>query len=255
MARHFLQLYLLIVIALAGVSVAEEYLWRGYGRLSAEETATENRAEAAVLRVIEQQIVATPPAERADAVAAIAAKSGVDLDLFEDADLTAGDTLERLRRGELAFMRDGTGTSWMLKRLADGNGVIAVRYAPPQQHRGALEWLLAFLFYGAIALVLMIWLWPLTRDLRALERATASFGDRNWSFDAKIPARSQVHPLAAAFRRMAARIDTLIGSHQDMSNAIAHEIRTPLARMRFEIEMTRTASGAGLATHLHNINT
>src|SRR5262245_35171194 len=101
MARHFLQLYLLIVVALAGVGVAEEYLWRAYGRLSAEETATENRAEAAVLRVIEQQIAATPPAERAAAVAAIAANSGVDLDLFDDADLAGGDTLERLRRGEL----------------------------------------------------------------------------------------------------------------------------------------------------------
>ena len=36
----------------------------------------------------------------------------------------------------------------------------------------ALEWALAFIFYAAIALVIMLWLWPLTRDLRALERAT-----------------------------------------------------------------------------------
>ena len=88
----------------------------------------------------------------------------------------------------------------------------------------------------------MVWLWPMTRDLRTLERSTVRFGDRNWSFDASIAKRSPVYPLAAAFRRMAARIDGLIGSHKDMSNALSHEIKTPLARMRFEIELARVAA-------------
>jgi two-component system OmpR family sensor kinase len=101
----------------------------------------------------------------------------------------------------------------------------------------------------------MIWLWPLTRDLRRLERATATFGDRNWRFDALVRPGSQIHPLAEAFRRMAARIESLIDSHKDMSNAMAHEIKTPLARMRFEIEMARTAdSPEALDKRLDNIN-
>ena len=101
----------------------------------------------------------------------------------------------------------------------------------------------------------MAWLWPLTRDLRHLERSTTSFGNRNWMFDARIGMRSPIYPLAEAFRRMAARIDSLIGSQKDMSNAMSHEIKTPLARMRFEIEMARTAADSGkLAQHLNNIN-
>jgi two-component system OmpR family sensor kinase len=101
----------------------------------------------------------------------------------------------------------------------------------------------------------MAWLWPLTRDLRQLERSTTSFGNRNWSFDARIGSRSPIYPLAEAFRRMAARIDSLIGSQKDMSNAMSHEIKTPLARMRFEIEMARTAADADkIAKHLANIN-
>ena len=118
-----------------------------------------------------------------------------------------------------------------------------------------LDWSLAFIFYAAIAFVIMAWLWPLTRDLRHLERSTTSFGNRNWMFDAGIGTRSPIYPLAEAFRRMAARIDSLIGSQKDMSNAMSHEIKTPLARMRFEIEMARTAADAGkLAQHLNNIN-
>ena len=102
----------------------------------------------------------------------------------------------------------------------------------------------------------MVWLWPMTRDLRTLERSTVRFGDRNWSFDASIATRSPVYPLAEAFRRMAARIDGLIGSHKDMSNALSHEIKTPLARMRFEIELARVAADReALLRHLDHLNT
>jgi two-component system, OmpR family, sensor kinase len=90
--------------------------------------------------------------------------------------------------------------------------------------------------------VLMIWIWPLTRDLRALEKAAAQYGNRNWSFNANIRPHSQIYRLAQTFRRMAARIDGLIASHKDMSNAVSHEIRTPLSRMQFEIELAHQAT-------------
>lgn len=62
----------------------------------------------------------------------------------------------------------------------------------------------------AIALVMRIWIWPLSRDPRALEKAAAQFGNKNWRFDADIKSRSQIYPLAKTFRRMAGRIDGLI---------------------------------------------
>ena len=151
-------------------------------------------------------------------------------------DIVGNDALERLERGDLAYMH-AADKDWLLKRLPDDGRVLALRYAAPLAQRGPLDWSLALIFYAAIALVIMTWLWPLTRDLRHLERATQTFGDRNWVFDARIGLRSPVYPLAEAFRRMAARIDSLIGNQKDMSNAMSHEIKTPLARMRFEIEM------------------
>jgi two-component system OmpR family sensor kinase len=100
------------------------------------------------------------------------------------------------------------------------------------------------LFYAVIALVIMIWIWPLRRDLRTLEKAAAGYGNKNWAFDAAINPRSQIHSLAQSFRKMAARIDGLIASHRDMSNAVSHEIKTPLARMQFEIELAQQAQSA-----------
>ena len=256
MARHFLQLYLLIVATLAIVSWGQERLWQSYGRQSSAELVADNPSQAAVLAIVEQQLHSVPREDRPRFVAGLAPQSGVGLELFDLQDIAGRDTLARLKRSEVALMSADDGRAWMLKRLTDDGRVLAFKYAVPDTRRGLLDWLLALGFYAAIALVIMAWLWPLTRDLRRLERSTTNFGNRNWTFDAEIKPGSPVQPLAEAFRRMAARIDSLIGSHKDMSNAVSHEIKTPLARMRFEIEMARTAATpAKLAEHMNNINT
>jgi two-component system OmpR family sensor kinase len=177
------------------------------------------------------------------------------MELFTTGDIVGGETLDKLKGGSVAFMQAAAGQSWALKQLDDGH-VLAIKTTDADTRRGLLEWGLTLLFYAAIALVMMIWIWPLSRDLRALEKAAAQFGNKNWRFDADIKARSQIYPLAKTFRRMAARIDGLIASHKDMSNAVSHEIKTPLARMQFEIELAQqTPSPAQVQKSLGNIKT
>jgi two-component system, OmpR family, sensor kinase len=254
MARHFLQLYLLIVITLAAVSWGQGRLWETYSAQQDGGAIAESKAQAAALTIVDEQLRGVPRADRQKFVADLAKRTAVDLELFESRDIAGDDTLSRLARGDVAYMR-AADKEWLLKRLTDDDRVLAFRYAAPAVQRSLLDWTLAFIFYAAIALVIMTWLWPLTRDLRQLERSTTSFGNRNWVFDPRIGVRSPIYRLAEAFRRMAARIDSLIGSQKDMSNAMSHEIRTPLARMRFEIEMARSsADSARLAMHLNNIN-
>jgi len=255
MARHFLQLYLLIVITLAAVSWGQGRIWEAYSRAATDEAMAESRSQAAALDIVEGQLRAVPRENRRQYVADLAASSGVDLELFEARDIAGEETVGRLNRGELAHMR-AADKDWLLKRVTDDGRVLAFRYAAPAvATRGFIDWALAFVFYAAIALVIMAWLWPLTRDLRQLERSATRFGDRNWKFDARIGPRSPVAPLAEAFRRMAARIDSLIGAQKDMTNAMSHEIKTPLARMRFEIEMARTEKDpAKLAAILSNLD-
>src|SRR5207248_6883368 len=134
-------------------------------------------------------------------------------------------------RGENAYMRSSTGYYWVLKRI-DADHVLALKSPEPASQKGPLEWGLTLVFYAVIALVLMFWIWPLTRDLRALEKAAALYGNRNWRFTAEIKPHSQIYALAQTFRRMAARIDGLIASHKDLSNAVSHENETPLSRMQ-----------------------
>jgi two-component system, OmpR family, sensor kinase len=253
-ARHFLQLYLLIVATVAAASWAQGQLWETFDGRSEETAIAESRAQAAALNIVNEQLGAIPQDDRRQYVAKVAARSGVKLELLEPGDIVGEDTLSRLSQGEIAHMR-AADEDWLLKRVTDDDRVLAFRYSTPDVARSVLDWTLAILFYAAIALVIMAWLWPLTRDLRQLERSTTSFGDRAWKFDAGIGVRSPVYRLAEAFRRMAARIDSLISAQKDMTNAMSHEIKTPLARMRFEIEMARTAADPQrLATHLSHLD-
>lgn len=253
MARHFLRLYFSIVATLAIVSWGQDQLWRMYAESA--RAADSRPSQAAVLAIIEQQLQSVPQERWPETVSDLARSTGLDLELMEREEL-AGVEHAGLERSGPALWSDSDDRVWALQRLANSDRVLAFRFVDETSRRTPLEWALAIIFYAAIALVLMLWLWPLSRDLRALERSTLRFGNRNWSFDANIPPGSPVASLADAFRRMARRIDGLIGSHKDMSNALSHEIKTPLARMRFEIELARSAENRdSLLQHLDHLNT
>jgi two-component system OmpR family sensor kinase len=249
MTRHFLGLYVLIVVTLAVVSWGQDRILAFYGSPGAPADKPVRVATAALAA----QLHAAPRAQWRSIVSDLSRRSGVDMELFTTADIAGADTLQKLARGDTVYMQGSKGHVWSLRRV-DSSNIVAIESAALSTHRSALDWLLTSLFYATIALVLMLWIWPLARDLRDLERAAARFGDRNWSFQSRIKPHSQIYPLAQTFRRMAERIDRLIGSHKDMSNAVSHEIKTPLARMQFEIDLAQQArSRAAVASSLRNI--
>ena len=249
MARHFLSLYLLIVLTLTAVSWGQDKLLQTYGG----QGAADEKSLAVAMFAFENQLRTIPADQWRRFVAGSSAKTGADMELFATTDIAGRGTLAKLKRGEIPYMQSAAGESWALKQLND-DYVLALRSSEPETQRGLLEWTLTLLFYAAIALVIMIWIWPLTRDLRALEKAASRFGNKNWVFDASIKPRSQIYPLAETFRKMAARIDGLIASHKDMSNAVSHEIKTPLSRMQFEIELAQQAENpAEIKRSLGNI--
>jgi two-component system, OmpR family, sensor kinase len=248
-ARHFLGLYLLIVLTLAAVSWGQDKLLQAYG--ARDESG--DRVLAASLSAVENQLQGAPASEWRSLVDRVSAKTGGSYELFAATDIAGRKTLAALKQGKIAYMQAAEGETWALKQL-NNDYVLAFKSPAPDTQREPLEWMITILFYAAMALVLMIWIWPLTRDLRSLEHAAARFGNRSWAFDARIKPRSQIYALAETFRKMALRIDELIASHKDMSNAVSHEIKTPLSRMQFEIELAQRAqSVAEVKISLSNI--
>lgn len=96
---------------------------------------------------------------------------------------------------------------------------------------------LPFLLYGALALLFLALLWPVFRDIRRLTLLTQQFAASPGPVQSQINSGSSLYPLAQSMEQMASQISQMMTINQDMSRTIAHETRTPLARMKFTLSL------------------
>lgn len=81
----------------------------------------------------------------------------------------------------------------------------------------------------------------LARPLRALERAVERFGHGDLSARIRSTRRDEIGSLARAFDEMADRIEILLTAERRLLQDVSHELRSPLARLGFAIELARTS--------------
>src|SRR5204863_87625 len=90
------------------------------------------------------------------------------------------------------------------------------------------------------------WAWPvvrrLTRRLDALKRGMEIFGTGQLGHRVEVGGRDEVAAVAASFNSAAARIETLVRSHQSLLANASHELRSPLARMKMAVTMLEDAA-------------
>jgi signal transduction histidine kinase len=105
-----------------------------------------------------------------------------------------------------------------------------------QQDNLSLQMLLTTAFYLGILLFVGIWLYPLIKRLRLLSTAAKTFGAGDFTWRIPVSGTSYVADIENEFNRMAQKIETLIQDNKLLGNAVSHDLRTPLARLRFGIE-------------------
>ncbi len=108
-------------------------------------------------------------------------------------------------------------------------------------NNSALQLLLTAVFYLGILLVVLIWLYPLIKQLNKLRRTTMAFGEGQLQERINSNSRSYISDIENEFNRMAERIETLVSDNKLLSDAVSHDLRTPLARLRFGIEALQEA--------------
>lgn len=82
------------------------------------------------------------------------------------------------------------------------------------------------------------------RKIRDLERAASILGSGDTSIRYAVSGGSdELDALGESFNGMAQRIDSLLVSHKELMGSVAHELRTPLARLSLALELLREGSG------------
>jgi two-component system, OmpR family, sensor kinase len=113
-----------------------------------------------------------------------------------------------------------------------------------------LQNILLVLFYALMALGLFLALRPMMRETQYFQAEVRQFGEKNWSKRITLQPSSPFFDISASFNQMAERIQQLIQTQQELTHAIAHELRTPLARMKFALELVELDSPADSSSEL-----
>ncbi len=91
----------------------------------------------------------------------------------------------------------------------------------------------SFILYG-LCHVLIIF-----RRVKKLESATLSFAEGDLSSRAETSSGIAIGSLNKSFNLMADRLHRLVESNRSLTNAVAHELRTPIFRIQWQAEMLK----------------
>ena len=149
--------------------------------------------------------------------------------------------INALESGEITTLATEEKSNIYYQKLQNTHFIIALGPVDNSTIRESADGILIWVYYLLVAIALYIWLWPLSHDLRELRKTALDFGTENFAARVKINKNSSITPVATAFNSMAQRIQDLITSHQELTNAVSHELKTPLSRFKFSLEIVNNS--------------
>ena len=153
-------------------------------------------------------------------------------------------SMHRLRGGEIVALDD---QYTFLQRIPRSHYVLAVGPVPYLYYLHQMRLLdIALIAFIAISLAFPVFIWmrPHWQDMLKLEAAAQRFGDGHLNERIHFDEGSSFERLGIAFNQMADNINALIASKKQLIDGIAHELRTPLVRLRYRLEMSDNLSAA-----------
>jgi signal transduction histidine kinase len=113
------------------------------------------------------------------------------------------------------------------------NSVIQIGPLAETAPESTLVLLIPSLFYLSIFIFVGLWLWPLVRDLNILTDSALLFAADYRRPINTLEKVTSLRELAGSFDEMSSRIRNLIQGQKELTDALSHEMRTPLARIKF----------------------
>ncbi|ELQ6159674.1 two-component system sensor histidine kinase RstB [Cronobacter dublinensis] len=148
----------------------------------------------------------------------------------------------RLREGDIVALDD---EYTFIQRIPRSHYVLAVGPVPYlyflHQMR-LLDIALIALIAISLALPVFIWMRPHWQEMLRLEAAAQRLGEGHLDERIHFDKASSFSRLGVAFNQMANNINALIASKKQLIDGIAHELRTPLVRLRYRLEMSDNLS-------------
>jgi len=121
-------------------------------------------------------------------------------------------------------------------QVSEGGALLALSQPQDTAQQIPLKLSLTLLFYIALCALLLLWVYPLMARLKRLTTAAKVIGQGDFSHKVATSSSSSLYTIESEFNRMSQRIQSLLEDNRLLSGAVSHDLRTPLARLRFGID-------------------
>jgi len=155
------------------------------------------------------------------------------------------------RQGATIALRHSNNELYYYRQDKDSNYILMLGPVPISTPKERNTSLILLGLYSSLCLVALLWIWPVFRDLNHLQHAAIEFGQSPRKLPLETHKHSTIFPLAKVFNSTSHQIVDFVQMHKELSRTISHEVRTPLARMRFTLELIRPQIDANYATRLN----
>jgi len=248
-ARNRRLLFRSYLTLVGGLMIVAIVLDLGFGKLQTRDQSDQNRWLESTFQLIETRLADVPTAERESAASAIAHELGVGVQLLARDDVVVNDVAEH----SLVPLIDVEGNT---SYLHDAESIDAiVRLGPIAEPRTSLLLdLLPPLFYLSIFVVVGLWLRPLLKDVNVISTAAERFAADYREPLSTASETTELKPLAKSLDEMAARLSGVLRSQKELIAALSHEMRTPLARLRFALAVSGETADPALKGKLAAMN-
>lgn len=233
LGRTFFSLYLLIVFSLLSIIWFLDQAWHIY----LEQDVDSYNGYKVVMMAVEDRLLESPQEEWQDKVKVLADKYQISLSIRPMPTikkLTKVDQ-ERLTLGKTYIYLQGDDV--MLHHLIGKTEQVLIlgpMQIPTRPELATFGRIIILIIFG---ILIFFWLWPLSKDLDSLDKNARKIAESNFDVQAPKAMTSTISPLTKTFNMMAIRLKNLANAHKELTNAVAHELRTPLARSRFALQM------------------
>lgn len=240
MKKLFIKLYLLIIFSLTILSVTV-YLLLGYAFDTAEKSEYREMIKGDFF-LFNQILERTPKEKWVEKVSDLGKEFGYSISVMPLPDvLKIVNNNKALFSGQIVISESA---DFFCQRVGNSSKALVMG---PFSYAGYYSWAILLgmvVLFAGMAVSVFFWVRPLWKDLDSLASAASDFGKGVLERRAKIRSGSAVSEITSTFNHMADRIQHLISLNRDMYSGISHDLRTPISRMRFGIEIAGDTDNA-----------
>ena len=236
MRRLFIQFYLLLIgcFTLAILLVGVVY------QVTAERAGDRylERMMQGSLGLLTGELARTPPERWPDRLAEQSSQFTLPLKVGElSHQPLANEDQAFLAKGNIVIVEED---DTFLQRIPDTDRVLIVGPVPYLSYLHELHWVdvgLLLVIGLSLGLPILLWLRPHWRGLLQLEHTARRVGDGDLSCRTDLPQGSSLARVGRTFDQMTAQLQAMLASRKQLTDAIAHELRSPLVRLRYRLAM------------------